>query len=303
MPPSPYYQPDYMALMKKFHPAGDNKLTTEEWQALNKQVQADREKWDLDHYDTNHDGKLDAAEKKARNDSYVAYSAEVTRYYELITWDKNKDGHLDEQELAALHAYKEKLRVQTEQARRNYEEMVRKFDVDGDGKLDEKERKAMYEEYARQAEIKQYDTNGDGVLDEKERAEMEAEKAQWKKVAELQKQYYMKKYDLNGDGKISPEEQKAVMEDYQRKYIARWDTDGDGKLSPAEMKAMSETLTARYAKMRRQMDLNGDGEVTPAESRAYQKKQLEKYDTNKDGWIDPEEQERQNDDLDDYPDD
>ena len=47
-------------------------------------------------------------------------------------------------------------------------EALKKYDKNGDGKLDEEERKAFQKE--RQAEImKMYDTNNDGKLDEKER--------------------------------------------------------------------------------------------------------------------------------------
>lgn len=45
---------------------------------------------------------------------------------------------------------------------------LKKYDKNGDGKLDEEERKTFQKE--RQAEImKKYDTNNDGKLDEKER--------------------------------------------------------------------------------------------------------------------------------------
>jgi EF hand len=48
---------------------------------------------------------------------------------------------------------------------------LKKYDKNGDGKLDEEERKTFQKE--RQAEImKKYDTNSDGKLDEKERQVM-----------------------------------------------------------------------------------------------------------------------------------
>lgn len=47
-------------------------------------------------------------------------------------------------------------------------EALKKYDKNGDGKLDEEERKAFQKE--RQADLmKKYDTNNDGKLDEKER--------------------------------------------------------------------------------------------------------------------------------------
>ena len=50
-------------------------------------------------------------------------------------------------------------------------ELLKKYDKNGDGKLDEQERTAMSKD--RQAEImKKYDKNGDGKLDDTERAAM-----------------------------------------------------------------------------------------------------------------------------------
>ncbi|MBK1833371.1 EF-hand domain-containing protein [Roseibacillus ishigakijimensis] len=74
-------------------------------------------------------------------------------------------------------------------------EVIAKFDTDGDGKLNEEERKAARE--ARRAEF------------EKRRAEM------------------LEKFDTDKDGKLSQEERKAAM-------LARFDKDGDGELSDAE---------------------------------------------------------------------
>jgi hypothetical protein len=78
-------------------------------------------------------------------------------------------------------------------------EVLEKFDKDGDGKLNEEERKAAME--ARQAEmLAKFDKDGDGKLSQDERkAAMEARRAEM-----------MKRFDKNGDGKLDEEERKAL---------------------------------------------------------------------------------------------
>ncbi|MBI1841863.1 MAG: hypothetical protein HYR88_13575 [Verrucomicrobia bacterium] len=61
---------------------------------------------------------------------------------------------------------------------------------------------------ARYAEmLKKYDKNGDGKLDEAEKAAMQADNKK-KREAEL-----LKKYDKNGDGKLDDAEREAMRED------------------------------------------------------------------------------------------
>ena len=50
------------------------------------------------------------------------------------------------------------------------EAMLKKYDKNNDGKLDDSEREAMRED--RKKEMKKYDTNSDGKLDDTERAAM-----------------------------------------------------------------------------------------------------------------------------------
>jgi Ca2+-binding EF-hand superfamily protein len=54
--------------------------------------------------------------------------------------------------------------------------------------------------------LKKYDKNGDGKLDQEERAALQKDRQ-----AEM-----MKKYDKNGDGKIDEEERKAMLEDRRK---------------------------------------------------------------------------------------
>jgi hypothetical protein len=90
-----------------------------------------------------------------------------------------------------------------------HQEMLKRFDKDGDGKLDDSERAAAKEAMeARKAErMKKFDSNGDGKLDDEER-----ENARQTHKAEM-----MKKFDKNGDGKLDEEERDAAKAHFHKK--------------------------------------------------------------------------------------
>lgn len=113
---------------------------------------------------------------------------------------------------------------------------------------------------ARDAEIiKRYDTNKDGKLDETEvaavkeqmlMANQEKREARLDRVKERQGEW-IKEFDKDGDGKLNDEEKKAMeaavrsrMEKNPR-MMERLDTDKDGKLSDAEWAAGRERLFER----------------------------------------------------------
>jgi hypothetical protein len=87
-------------------------------------------------------------------------------------------------------------------------EVIREFDKDGDGKLNEEELAAMKEahkarrEARRKAMLEKYDTDKDGKLSDEEKAAMKAAK----------KKELLEKYDKDGDGKLNEEERKAAIE-------------------------------------------------------------------------------------------
>lgn len=110
-------------------------------------------------------------------------------------------------------------------------EILEKFDKDGDGKLNEEERKAARDarraemEKRRQEMLEKFDTDGDGKLNEEERkAAREAAEAKRKEILE--------KYDANGDGQLSPEERKAAIdagEDIPARPMRRPGARGEGR--------------------------------------------------------------------------
>lgn len=90
-------------------------------------------------------------------------------------------------------------------------EVLKEFDKDGDGKLNDEEAKAARtamqarREEARKKMLEQYDTDKDGKLNEEERKKMQ-EDMQAKRKA------LVDKYDANKNGRLDPEEIKAARD-------------------------------------------------------------------------------------------
>jgi Ca2+-binding EF-hand superfamily protein len=81
---------------------------------------------------------------------------------------------------------------------------------------------------ARRAElIKKYDKNGDGVLDETEKTAMREE------LRKKREEERLKKYDKNGDGKLDDAEKEAMREDMKKRAEgARKRAEEKGKAAP-----------------------------------------------------------------------
>lgn len=137
-------------------------------------------------------------------------------------------------------------------------DMLKKYDKDGDGKLNEQERAAMMQdrkdtmEKRRLEQEKAFDKNGDGKLDDAERkAMMDARQAQRDQMIKERE----KEFDKDGDGKLNDEERKAMMAELQKRnpgafqhhqeMMKRFDKDGDGKLNDEERKAMMTAMEQR----------------------------------------------------------
>jgi hypothetical protein len=90
-------------------------------------------------------------------------------------------------------------------------EVLKEFDKDGDGKLNEEEAKAAREarqakaEEARKKMLEKYDTDKDGKLSDEERKTMRTE-------LEAKRKALLEKYDANKNNRLDPEEIKAAKD-------------------------------------------------------------------------------------------
>ena len=119
-------------------------------------------------------------------------------------------------------------------------EMLKKFDTDGDGKLNEEERKKVRDEMVSRRSglppllAKKFDKDGNGKLSEDERAAFRKEMAS--KGRKLPP-HLMQRFDTDGDGTLSDEERagaKQAWEDRKKEMIEKFDADGNGELSVEE---------------------------------------------------------------------
>jgi len=152
--------------------------------------------------------------------------------------------------------------------------------------------------------LRRFDANGDGRLSDEERATMV------KAIREqADEQKFLGKYDLNRDGAISAEERDAAMqkirEEHRAELMERYDADRDGQLSEAERGAIQAERGAEFREAAerwrlRDFDTDGNGELNAeekAEADAFQKQlqdvgnsfRLKMADGNGDGKVSDEE--------------
>jgi len=169
------------------------------------------------------------------------------------------------------------------------EELVKKFDKDGDGKLSEEEKVAAVKT-THKGFMEKFDANKDGKLSYEELAKV---KEDVKKIMEERKQKMVKEFDKDGDGKWSDEEKEAMKkamkerrkemterrrkrrQEMRKKMLEKFDKDGDGKLSDEERKAMQEAFRERREKAHKRaeelakvvFDTDKDGKLSKEEMR------------------------------------
>lgn len=138
-------------------------------------------------------------------------------------------------------------------------QLMKKYDKDGDGRLNEEERKlankAMKEKSADLNEmrqkhakdvIKRFDKDGDEKLSESEltvfldEQRKMFEKMRGRRMGRFGRNMpkeILAKYDKNGDGKLDRDERREMFKDGAKRraaLIKKYDKDGDGKLSDDE---------------------------------------------------------------------
>jgi Ca2+-binding EF-hand superfamily protein len=208
----------------------------------------------------------------------------MTEHTRMRMFDKDHDGKLDTDEKAAADKWQtdyEQRREQWAQRaaewRKTYEELRKKHDADGDGQLNEAERKAYYDDYRRIAELRQWDKDKDGKLNAEETAAKEAQQEQWRKAAaESRHRWMLQRWDDDGDGKISEAEQASAD---------KWQED---------QRKRAEEYRAKQAEIRKQADADGDGQLSTEERKAYYAAirrhwDLRRWDSDQDGQLGKDE--------------
>jgi Ca2+-binding EF-hand superfamily protein len=114
-------------------------------------------------YDKNHNGVIDPDEKDAIRKDYAA-----DPNGDLKRFDKDKDGKLSDEEIAAITPPTGKGKAGSA----SLTAFFSKYDKNHDGVIDGDEKEAVRKDYAANPEgpLKKFDKNGDGKLDDEELA-------------------------------------------------------------------------------------------------------------------------------------
>jgi len=309
----------------------DNELTSDEFNTARGKEKTFARKFDswriLITFDKDKNGKIDWNEAGA-------YRQE-TRLKVMGSFDKNKDGKLSGDERAAANKALAvgRLSLGSVSAAREARmaqwraEMLKRYDVDRDGKLnkaEEAKRREAYERaareraerYRRERELhaRASEPDGNGKQETRESAARDADRAD----RERRKKEFIKKYDTNGDGHINGDEWQeagpAMREAIRKYHTDKFDKNKDGELDESEKAAMRKDHERRREEGRRRYELgrfdrNKDGKLDKGETAARDKwrKQHEterakriaeyvrKYDKNGDGKVDEKERPQRKD--------
>ncbi|MCW5776486.1 MAG: hypothetical protein KIS87_08620 [Phycisphaeraceae bacterium] len=176
-------------------------------------------------------------------------------------WGEGRE--LTEEERASMRARGEQIRAQMEA------QMLRTFDLDGDGVLSDAERQAAREAFETlrgemQAEMEsrmlaRFDTDGDGVLSNDERRAM---REAMRREGEERRAAMLAEFDLDGDGRLNERERELMRQaqrarDIERRAFRRVDTNGDGVIDAGEAARAVDRVNAGDTSA----DFNGDGTV------------------------------------------
>jgi len=253
----------------------------------------------MKRFDANKDGRLSTEERRTLIDA-IRHRADEKKFFR--EFDRNGDGEFsDEEKEDAIRAVRERQRAQ----------FLEKHDINGDGKLDEKERAALRAERGGQFrqvlerwKLRDFDADGNGKIDEAEQAEVKAFQQQMQGMG---KEFRLRMADMNGDGKVTDEERKAVGQEWRQagwkmlvKAAKYMDADGDGQVSPEETQAFRQRATTAVLgwmeKFTMRFDADNSGRLDKTERTALIKgirdeflERCDKFDADDDGRLNPEE--------------
>ena len=166
--------------------------------------------------------------------------------------------------------------------RPNFQELIKRFDRDGDGRLNEQERRLAQEEMrkrspqananrpSREEIIKRFDKNGDGRLDAGELATLRREMPRptdrpGNKPANGQGGNYralLERFDVNKNGRLDPPEQARMREQMRLRQ--------QGKPQPRPDQPRPAGTEANRQRLLQRFDANGNGQLDPDEQQKAQ---------------------------------
>jgi hypothetical protein len=134
-------------------------------------------------------------------------------------------------------------------------------------------------EAAKQRMLKQFDLNGDGVLNDQEKARAEeAMRAQGFPMmagGAVGNDPFLRQFDRDGDGKLNPAEQRAARDAWERMRRnnggpQRGFTPGGGTPAPAGAASKAEAKPEKVSPLVKRFDKDGDGKLNEEEKAAAQ---------------------------------
>lgn len=166
----------------------------------------------LERFDEDGDGELSEKEREAAKESLLSKwgdRGERKRQHLLEKYDADGDGELSDEERAKARKSFEKRRLLTnEYLKKAKEKFMADFDSDLDGEFNAEEMQEAKKRFSEKSQelrnelVTKYDKDGDGKLSEKERGDAHA----------AEKHELLERFDVNGDGDLSGEERRAAFD-------------------------------------------------------------------------------------------
>ena len=240
----------------------------------------------LERFDTNGDGKLDSEERAAAEEAQHRCCIDDAPAARKEMMSRGTDGR------NGRPGRRGNMQV-------NREEMLKKFDKNGNGRIDQNERQAVMQfvrqqqagsggqprmrperpggrgtpNMSREELLKRFDKNGNGELDPNERQAVQQFMRQMMQNAggggmdrERMMEMAKQRFDRDGDGELNQQEQAAARRFVQQMMQQRGGTGRRGGLGPvAEPPKRPNRISPELLK---RFDTDGDGELNAEERKA-----------------------------------